>query len=400
MLKVAARFDVSSSYMARICTQLNVPRPERGYWAKLAVGKAPNQPKLPDPRPGELLEWTRDGTPPKSSQVLPIPPEKFHRKPRKALASRTDQHLLVVGAKPFFESGRLSYSTEYLKPAKRLLVDLAVTKTGLDKALSFANTLFLTLENCDYRVTIAPHTERFHRAEVDERESSGRTRNFSELWSPQRCTVVYIGTVAIGLTIIEMSEEVEARYVNGKYIRINEDSQKRRSRTILDYGWTSKHEFPTGRLCLQAYSPYPRAKWTRQWREIKNTDLSNQIPAIIRELEKATQEIAQLVEEGERQAEEERKQWEIQQEIWRHEKEVRQAAENLAESKTELHEIIDAWAAAKRIEAFFADAESRLDNLPKDERIHIQDRLQRAREIIGSTDPLIRFQSWKSPDER
>jgi len=28
MLKVAARFGVSSSYMARVCTALNVPRPE------------------------------------------------------------------------------------------------------------------------------------------------------------------------------------------------------------------------------------------------------------------------------------------------------------------------------------------------------------------------------------
>jgi hypothetical protein len=31
--------------------------------------------------------------------------------------------------------------------------------------------------------------------------------------------VAYIGTVPIGLTIIEMSEEVEARYIKGKYTR-------------------------------------------------------------------------------------------------------------------------------------------------------------------------------------
>jgi hypothetical protein len=30
MVRVAERFDVSSSYMARICTLMNVPRPERG----------------------------------------------------------------------------------------------------------------------------------------------------------------------------------------------------------------------------------------------------------------------------------------------------------------------------------------------------------------------------------
>ena len=74
MLKVAARFGVSSSYMARVCTLLYVPRPDR--------------------------------------------------------------HPLTADAKPLFEAGRLSYSAGYLRPAKRLLVDLAVTKTGLDKALS------------------------------------------------------------------------------------------------------------------------------------------------------------------------------------------------------------------------------------------------------------------------
>jgi len=397
MLKVAARLGVSSSYMARVCTQLNVPRPERGYWAKLAVGRAPKQPKLPDPRPGELLEWTRDGTQPKVERSLPIPLENIRRKPRKNTDSRTVQHLLIAGAKSHFETGRLSYRADYLKPFKKLLVDLAVTKEGLDKALAFANKLFLALEDRGHRVMIAPSTERFWRAKVDEREDHVKTQNFNELWAPMRCTVAYIGTVAIGLTIIEMSEEVDARYVNGTYVRLSDYIPKR---SALNHGWTCKREFSTGRLCLQAYSPYPRAEWTRQWREIKNKNLSNHIPTIIKEMEEATHDIAKLVEEGERQAELERQRWAAQQEKWRREKEERRVAENLSESTAELHELIDAWAAAKRIEAFFTDAESQLDNLPKDERIHIQDRLQRAREIIGSTDPLIRFQSWKSPEER
>lgn len=41
MLKVAEKFKVSGSYMARVCSTLHLPRPERGYWAKLAVGKDP-----------------------------------------------------------------------------------------------------------------------------------------------------------------------------------------------------------------------------------------------------------------------------------------------------------------------------------------------------------------------
>jgi hypothetical protein len=63
MTRLAERFEVSGSYLARVCTRLNVPRPQRGYWAKLAVGKAPRRTPLPDTRPGDPLEWSRDGEP-------------------------------------------------------------------------------------------------------------------------------------------------------------------------------------------------------------------------------------------------------------------------------------------------------------------------------------------------
>ena len=164
----------------------------------------------------------------------------------------------MSGAKPLFEAGRLSWHGKYLKPTKKLLVDLAVTQTGLDKAIAFANELFLALEARDHRVVIAPNSEHFHRAKVDERENPGKGHHHNDLWSPMRCTVVYIGTVAIGLTVIEMSEEAEARYMNGEYVRLTDYVPKRRGRYAQDYGWTNTHDFPTGRLCLQAYSPYPR----------------------------------------------------------------------------------------------------------------------------------------------
>jgi hypothetical protein len=400
MLRVAARFGVSSSYMARVCTLLNVPRPERGYWAKLAVGKAPKQPPLPEPRPGDPLEWTRDGTLPKRARSLPKPPDQRPRWKHTVKRQLPDRHPLVSGAKPLFEAGRLSWHSKYLKPAKRLLVDLAVTQTGLDKAIAFANELFLAFEARDHRVVIAPNSEQFHRADVDERENPGKGHHNNDLWSPMRCTVVYIGTVAIGLTLIEMSEEAEAQYMNGEYVRLTDYVPKRQGRYAQDHGWTSTHAFPTGRLCLQAYSPYPRANWTQQWRETPSRDLSGRIPAIVRELEKATVEIARLVEEEEPQAEIERQRWEAQREQWCREEEARRAAEALKDSKEELLQIIDAWAEAKRLEAFFADAECRAQDLPDEGRERTIERLRGARVLIGSTDALERFDTWRAPEER
>jgi hypothetical protein len=400
MLKVAARYGVSSSYMARVCTQLYVPRPERGYWAKLAVGKAPKQPALPEPRPGDQLEWSRDAAPPRRARLLPKPPQSKQRSSRAATSARTDLHPLIKGAKPLFEAGRLAYEGGYLRPAKKLLVDLAVTKSGLDRALSFSNKLFHTFESHGYRVLIAPNSQQFYRAEIDEREDPGKSPYHNNLWGPLRCTVVYIGRVAIGLTVIEMSEVAEARPVNGEYVRVADHVPQRRGRHTVDYGWTSKQYFPTSRLCLQAYSPYPRARWKQQWRESKNQDISNSIPAIVRELEKAAPLVAKLVEEGEQQAELERQQWAAQQEQWRREEEDLRAAKALKASKEELLDIIEGWAAAKRLDEFFAAAEHRVGGLPEEQRRRVSERLRRAREMIGSTDALDQFRCWRTPEER
>jgi hypothetical protein len=397
MLKVGARYKVSSSYMARVCKRLNVPRPERGYWNKLAVGKAPPIPSLPDLQPGDEFAWARDGQSIKMPRPTPQPPIKLKRLKKKAALSLPDQHPLVKGAKALFVIGRESDEAGYLKPNKKLLPDLVVTKTGLDKALNFANQLYLMFEKYGHHVIIAPNGEHLYRAAVEEREQPRRKREYNNLWLPWRCTVVYIGTVAIGLTIIEMSEEVEVRYVNGKYIRESDYIPPRREST---YTWTTTREFPTGKLCLQAYSPYPGTNWTKCWNETKQLDLCTKIKSIIRELQKDTVEIVELVEEEARQAAIRHREWEIQQEKWRIEEKQQRAAEALKASKSELYQIISSWAEANRIEQFFSDAEQRANNLNETEKEKVLNRLTLARKLIKSIDALDHFIKWRAPEER
>lgn len=399
MLKVAARFGVSSSYMARVCTRMNVPRPALGYWAKLAVSKAPKQPPLPEARPWDELVWSRDGDDVRVAKPLPKPPTVVRRRRAATTTPRPDMHPLIRGAKELFEAGRVSRDLGYLKPAKHLLPDLIVTKPGLDKVLSFANQLFLSLEERGHRVVIAPNGEYFHRGDVDERENPGKNHHYNNLWSPGRPTVVYIGTVAIGLTIIEMSEEVEARYVNGEYVRLSEYVPPKRGRYAPDHGWTAKHEFRTGRLCLQAYSPYPRATWVNHWRETKDRELVSRIEGIAGELERAVVGIAKLVEEGRLQAEIEHREWEARQEQWRKEQEIRRAAEARKASQKELLEIIAAWAESNQIEQFFKDAERQGAELNDADKAKLLERLKLARELIGTVDAIDHFMAWKSPDE-
>jgi hypothetical protein len=244
MSKIAEQFDVSGSYLARVCTLLNVPRPERGYWAKLAIGKAPSQTPLPAPQPGDQLHWSKEG----ELIAVPKPEAPPRRKPEKTIRIARDQvHGLIGGARSHFENGRPAEEDTYLKPYKKLLVDVTASQASLNKALDLTNDLFNALESVGHRVVLAPADAKLMRGRIDEREFATKPRDrwqYNGLWSPYRPTVVYVGTVAIGLSIVEMSENVTLRYLNGKYIRESEYVPPRGRH--VDHSWTTTRDLPSG----------------------------------------------------------------------------------------------------------------------------------------------------------
>ena len=402
MLRVAARYEVSSSYMARVCTSLNVPRPERGYWAKLAVGKAPARPLLPEAGPGDLLDWVPGGESAFPGRPVPRPRHvtRTNAKPKRQADPTQEQHRLLLGAKSLFEAGRESWTVGYLKPSKRLLVDLIATKSGLEKALNLANRLFIALENDGHIVDFFAPGMHYHRAEVDFREKPSKSPSHENLWSPNRGTAVSIHGTVFGLTIVEIAEEVEVRYVNGKYVRLTEYEPPKRRRYQVDSGWTSRRDMPSGRMCLQAYSPYLGTTWIRTWRESEAKELTAFIPAIIRDLRGAVPEIARQVEAAEQESQRRQKEWDEQKARWDREREEQRVAKALKDSTEELIAVIEEWSAAKRLADFFDTARREIETLPAEKRDRLIDRLQRAQKLVAGPNPLERLRSWKTPEER
>lgn len=399
MTKVAERFDVSGSYLARICTLLNVPRPERGYWAKLAVGKAPLQTPLPAPQPGDPLHWSKEG----ERVIAPKPKAPPRRKPEKKVRiARNEVHGLIRGARSHFENGRPVEEGAYLKPYKKLLVDVTASQTSLDKALDLANDLFNALESVGYRVVLAPAEAQLRRERIEEREIAARPRDYwhhSELWSPYRPTVVYVGTVAIGLSIVEMSENITLRYVNGKYIRESEYIPPR-SRYHVDRSWTTTRDFPSRRMRIIAYSPYGRVSWSTQWQETRSASLRGQIRAIVEAIEAAAPDLVVKLEEADRQAEIRHQQWLAEEDRRRREEDRRRVEQSIADSKAQLQQVIERWSNVMSIERFLAGVEQQADDLSEADRHHVLERLALARAFLGSQDPLDFFRRWKTPEER
>jgi hypothetical protein len=405
MIKVAEQFEVSGSYMARVCSALRVPRPERGHWAKLAVGKAPGRPPLPEAQPGDQLNWSRDGglqSPPRPRIVARL------LGPRRSRLARpvTGVHGLVRDAKGYYGTGYKVDEGQHLRPYKRLMVDVTASKAGLEKALAFANDLFNALESVGHRVVISTPADHFARSRIDEHEKVSEAQrrdasyDYNRLWSPQRPTVVYVCSVAFGLAIIEMSESLVLRYVNGKYIRESDCKATKAAARHSDYSWTTTKDIPCGRLRLVVYAPYGGVSWSMVFQETEAKALTKDIREIVKSLESSTEVLVEKVKEAEREAEIRRQEWEAQRERWRKEEDRRRVAESIQESRDQLDLVIQEWARIMSLEQFFKRVEDHARDLPEDHRREVLKRLGLARDFVGTQDPMDFFRSWKTPVER
>jgi hypothetical protein len=294
---------------------------------------------------------------------------------------------------------------QHLRPYKRLLVDVTASPAGLDKALLFANDLFNSLELAGHRVLISSPSEHFTRAHIDEHEHLPKaepreSHNGYSLWSPQRPTVVYVGSVAFGLAIIEMSESVLLRYVNGKYIRDADYKPPKASTRYLGHSWTTKKNIPCGRLRVVIYAPHRGVSWSILFQESRDRALTREIPKIVKSIEASTEVLVEKVKEEERQAELRRQEWEVQQERWRQEEDCCRVAQSIKESREQLAKVIEDWARVVSLEQFFQGIQNRVQDLPEEQRHEVQKRLKLAREFVGTHDPLDFFRAWKTPVER
>jgi hypothetical protein len=191
---------------------------------------------LPEALPGDPLFWSQEGDPP-VPRVRTVTATSAPAQPRTRRVV-TGIHSLIQGAKQHYERGYKVEEGQLLRPYKRQLVDVTASATGVDKALSFANDLFNALESNGHRVRFASSHEQLRRPHIDEHEkvlkptSQEYAYNNGHLWWPSSPTVVYVGTIPFGLAVIEMTEAVMMRYVNGKYIRESEYRPPKTSRSL------------------------------------------------------------------------------------------------------------------------------------------------------------------------
>lgn len=181
----------------------------------------------------------------------------------------------VRGARADFEKARESrYHQTYVRPFKRNLVDVFVSREMLDRALKVANRLFLTLEEHGFRVMLAPSGGRFRHISPEVCEGQKGHQGMFDgpgTWSPAKPTVALVGETAFGITVFEVSEHVDVRYdsATSKYVRVvASKADERRTRRAF-HDWTTKHWLPSGRALAYADRIDPLTAWRKNVELVK-----------------------------------------------------------------------------------------------------------------------------------
>lgn len=330
-------------------------------------------------------EWTKGGLVSNPSNS-PVPQPRRQRTKRVKINSiLPETHPLIAGAKTHFVKSRKPSSFDidkdtsnyYLRPYKKLLADLVVSKNSLDNGLEIMNKLFNAFLKSGYRTVIAPNASHFRRLEVEVRENNNNSNDYLSYWSPYRITAIYIDDIAIGLTLFETSKKVD-----------------------VSHSWGTTFNFrPNGAFVLQTYSPYVGTDWSQRWVIEQNQSISKQGKLIVEALYQTTSTIREQLECARQEEAKRKREWEEQETQYKLQEEKDNREKSLKQSNELLQQVIGKWAYAKSIETFFQEVEEEISRENPIKRAELNNRLDLARKVLSEVNALEDFAEWKSPDE-
>ena len=145
--KLADDFGLSDVGFAKLCKRNNIPRPPRGYWAMLQVGKAPPKTRLPMPS----QNWDIEISPHKVGAKDLLTKEDgaaFLKEDAPVVVAETlhDAHPLVRSSLPVLRIATCD-SEGVLKPVPGCL-HVCVSKPRLRRALLIMDALIRNFEKC------------------------------------------------------------------------------------------------------------------------------------------------------------------------------------------------------------------------------------------------------------
>lgn len=200
----------------------------------------------------------------------------------------------------------------------------------------------------------------------------------------------------ISLALFESTRATKVAWVDGKYLPVAQLPGKR----LPIHSFEASRDLPTGKLHLQAASPFYRTSWSERWSEATGASLRSRLEEIAAEIEAAAPVIVSQYQELQRILAREHEEARVAERKRLAEVAERRRIENRKSAREELEQIVHGWGHARQLEDFFKDLEIRGEGLPPEAREALRARLAGARELLGGVDALAWFEEWTPPEKR
>ena len=157
---VAPRYGLSDVGLAKLCRRLSIPLPMRGYWAKIRAGKKMGRAALP-PLPAET--FVRIPDPVRTDEAARLEKSKAAQREARAVVKRKVverppgdlvESTLVTQARARLSTDQGWNDPKGLRHAPKEVLDISVSATSLDRALTLVDRLLLLLEAQGMRASV------------------------------------------------------------------------------------------------------------------------------------------------------------------------------------------------------------------------------------------------------
>lgn len=111
----------------------------------------------------------------------------------------------------------------------------------------------------------------------------------------------------VGITLVEMTEEVTLRYVNGRYLRETAELARSAPRRHGLATWTKSRDIPSGRMRPIIYCPRRGVAWSRVFDNLGGASDQVDVATVAKAVVEAATAFVPLILEAEIEAERLRK---------------------------------------------------------------------------------------------
>jgi len=357
--RLANKLGVSDVAVAKWCRKLGVPRPGRGYWARIEAGQSVKR----TPLPKATKNQTKCVYPPRGGRTVPSTPPKDDVPGIEAFTlpievpDRVDQeHQLVASLRTALERVRVD-DTGPLKPRARKLLDVSVSEAQRERALRIINALVNAIEAAGHSIKI-----------VTDKDGEGSAIAYR--------TIAVIDDEPIQFSFHEKVEKTQ-----------REPTAAERRKMERDYFFRGPfyEVTATGKLSLKVESHSYGDSFRRTWSDGKRQRVENCLWGFIRSLLLSAHSIKRR-----RRETEERRIREEQERILREERQ-RQEQEEL-KGRLALENAAFAWEHAEGLRSFLAAVGEAVSSDPSstpDVEAAFTEWLEWARWYVDHLDPLL-----------